>query len=56
MAKKEKELCKWKKDEISEGFDSIIKIVEEPKFVCKKCARVSDKKKWLCSPVQMKKI
>ena len=36
MAKKEKRLCKWKEDEISEKFDKYITIVSDPKFVCKK--------------------
>lgn len=54
MAKKEKRLCKWKEDDISEKFDKLITIVGNPKFVCKKCGRVADKKKWLHKPVSLK--
>jgi hypothetical protein len=54
MAKKEKELCKWKTDDLNEKFDKFIDIVRNPKFVCKKCGRVADKKKWLHKPVAIK--
>ena len=54
MAKKEKRLCKWKEDDISEKFDEFITIVSDPKYVCKKCGRVADKKKWLHKPVSLK--
>jgi len=54
MAKKKKHLCKWKEDDISAKFDKLITIVSGPKFVCKKCGRVADKKKWLHKPVPLK--
>lgn len=54
MAKKENRLCKWKQDDISKKFDKYLKIVRNPKFVCKKCGRVADKKKWLHKPVSLK--
>ena len=54
MAKKEKRLCKWEEDDISKKFDKFITIVSDPKFVCKKCGRVADKKKWLHKPVPLK--
>ena len=54
MAKKEKRLCKWKEDDLSEKFDKFISIVSEPKFTCMKCGRVADKKKWLHKPVPLK--
>lgn len=54
MAKKEKRLCKWKQDDVGENIDKIISIVRDPKFVCKKCGRVADKKKWLHKPVPLK--
>jgi hypothetical protein len=50
MAKKVKRLCKWKEGDISEEFDKLIRIIRKPKFVCKKCGRVADKKKWLHKP------
>ena len=54
MAKKDKRMCKWKEDDISEKFDKYINIVINPKFVCKKCGRVADKKKWLHKPASLK--
>ena len=47
MAKKTKELCKWKQDDIKKNIDDFSDIVRNPKFVCIKCARVAGKKKWL---------
>ena len=54
MAKKTKELCKWKEDDINKKFDDYSDIVRNPKFVCKKCGRVADKKKWLHKPIALK--
>ena len=54
MAKKVKRLCKWKEDDISEKSDKYIRIIREPKFLCKKCGRAADKKKWLHKPVSLK--
>ena len=54
MAKKEKRMCKWKEDDISEKFDKYLNIVRNPKFVCKKCGRVADKIKLLHKPASLK--
>ncbi|MDB9822300.1 hypothetical protein OAC89_01190 [Deltaproteobacteria bacterium] len=54
MAKKEKRLCKWKEDAITEKSHEFIDIIKKPKFFCKKCGRVSDKKKWLHKPYALK--
>jgi hypothetical protein len=53
MAKKAKRLCKWKEDDIAGKFNEFIDIVKNPKFVCKKCGRVADKKKWLHKAVAL---
>jgi hypothetical protein len=53
MAKKKKLLCKWKKDDINKKLDEFSDIVRNPEFVCKKCGRVADKKKWLHKPVAL---
>ena len=53
MAKKEKLLCKWKKEAINKKFDEFCDIVRNPGFVCKKCGRVADKKKWLHKPITL---
>ncbi len=54
MAKKEKRLCDWKKKYLSENLEQLFTIVKEPKFVCEKCGRVANKKKWLHKPVSIK--
>jgi len=54
MAKKDKRLCKWKEDDLSNKFDKYLNIVRNPKFVCKKCGRVADKKGWLHKPASFK--
>ena len=54
MAKKIKELCKWKQEDISDKFEKFSDIVRNPKFVCEKCGRVAEKKKWLHKPIDLK--
>ena len=54
MAKKTKQLCKWKQDDITKQFKKFSGIVGNPNFVCTKCGRVADKKKWLHKPVELK--
>ena len=54
MAKKAKELCKWKQKDVRENFSEFADIVKNPKFVCKKCGRVADKKKVLHKPASLK--
>ena len=50
MAKKDQRLCKWKEDDISKYFDKYLNVVRNPKFVCKKCGRVANKKGRLHKP------
>ena len=54
MAKKEKQLCKWKEETINANFETFKEIVISPRFACKKCGRVANKKKWLHKPVPLK--
>ena len=54
MAKKEKRMCKWSEKDFDKKFDKFVAIVSNPKFACKKCLRVADKKKWLHKPVSLK--
>ena len=54
MAKKTKELCKWKQDDINKKFEKFSDIVRNPKFACTKCGRVADKKKWLHKAAALK--
>lgn len=54
MAKKAKELCKWKKKDVSENFDQFENIIKNPKYICKNCGWVASKKKWLHKPTSIK--
>ena len=53
MAKKEKQLCKWKAEEIAKKFDRYAAIVKNPKYVCQKCGRVANKNKLLHKPAAL---
>jgi len=48
-------LCDLSKKDIKENMDEIIKIVAIPKYICEKCARVSNEKKYLCNPAKLSK-
>jgi predicted nucleic acid-binding Zn ribbon protein len=50
MTEKKETLCKWKCEAYAERFDKLRKIVAEPKYVCLKCGRVAERKKYLCRP------
>jgi hypothetical protein len=49
-----KELCKLKKNELAINFKKIIEITSKPEYICTKCARVANEKKYLCEPTKMK--
>ncbi|GFO67106.1 hypothetical protein GMLC_06850 [Geomonas limicola] len=53
MAKDNKTLCKWDKDEIKDNLKELKKIVAEPRYVCRKCARVAKKEDNLCKPEEL---
>lgn len=48
-----KTLCEWKKHEIAEETAALAKIVCDPRFVCRKCARAAHKDKHLCKPMPL---
>jgi len=47
---KAKSLCKLKKEMISQHFDELAEITRNSQYICSKCARSSESKKWLCKP------
>jgi len=51
--KKLKTFCKWSPKQIEKNFDLLTELLEDPTYVCKKCARVSNSKKALCKPVSL---
>jgi len=44
---KAKSLCKLKKEMISQHINELAEIT----YICSKCARSSESKKWLCKPI-----
>ena len=49
-----KTLCKLVKDDyLKENLKEYIKMVKEPKYICKKCGRVAEKEGMLCKPKKM---
>lgn len=47
---KPQSLCKLSKSEIKEHFSDIFAATQHSKFLCVKCARSAQDKKWLCKP------
>ena len=50
--KKLKEICKWDKGSYEQSLPQLLEVVQEPRFACKTCGRVSRYKKYLCKPVK----
>ena len=50
-----KELCKIQEELIKSDLEAYMKLVNRPKYICKKCGRVANKKKLLCKAVKLKK-
>ncbi len=42
-----KELCEWSRAQLKEHFDQLQTIVSKPVYICPKCGRVANRKKWL---------
>jgi len=47
-------MCHLKKSTLRDHFDDVVKLVDNPKYICKKCFRVSNDKNVLCKPKKMK--
>jgi|GEM_PF-608693 len=48
-----KTLCDWKKHEIIDDIDELLILVRNPRYVCRKCARVAHADKHLCKPMRL---
>jgi hypothetical protein len=53
MAKGQKELCKWDKDDIRDNLDKLKKLVADPRFICRKCGRAAKESDHLCKPEKL---
>lgn len=48
-------LCELKKD-LPKTLDEMLLLALDPKFICKKCGRVSTVKDAVCKPEKIKKV
>ena len=53
MSKNQKELCKWDKDDIKDKLEKLKKLVDEPRFICRKCGRAANDSDNLCKPEKL---
>jgi hypothetical protein len=53
MSSKEKTLCELKKDCLKENLQEYKKLVQEARFLCKKCGRAARDAERLCKPVAL---
>ncbi|MBE0367536.1 hypothetical protein PAUR_a0908 [Pseudoalteromonas aurantia 208] len=49
-----KTLCEWKKKEIESKLTQLTDIVSPSHYLCKKCARTANDKKYLCKGIKLK--
>jgi hypothetical protein len=50
-----KHLCSLSKKGVDENMKKIVSLIVDPKFICMKCARVSNIEDRLCKPKSIKK-
>jgi hypothetical protein len=53
--KLQKTLCTLGRKHIEDTIDYLSEIVGKPKYLCRKCARAANKKKYLCKPAKLKR-
>jgi hypothetical protein len=49
-----KTLCEWKRKDIESKLSQLAEIVSPSHFICKKCARSANDKKYLCKGTKLK--
>ena len=52
---KNKTMCDWNKEDIEKDLKLLSRMADNPKYICKKCARVANSSEHLCKPIRMKK-
>ena len=50
---KVKTFCKWSSKDIEKKINLLAALTEEPRYACKKCARVTNNKKAVCKPIEL---
>jgi hypothetical protein len=45
-----KTLCDWSKKDLEKRADALLALVREPRWYCRKCARVANTARVLCKP------
>lgn len=55
MGASKKKLCKYSKSDIVENLVDLKEMVFSPRFICRKCIRISDNKACLCKPEKLEK-
>jgi hypothetical protein len=50
-----KTLCDWSKSDIEKKLQELREIVRNPRFYCRRCARVAHPAKVLCKPAKLTK-
>lgn len=50
-----KTLCDWSKRDLERHPEKLAELVLEPRFYCRKCARVANTSKVLCKPRKLPK-
>ena len=52
---KKRTLCDWERKDIESNMAILISMVNSPKYVCKKCARVANTDDVLCKSQKIKR-
>jgi hypothetical protein len=52
---KKRNLCDWDRKEIESEMATLVSLVNNPKYVCKKCARVANAEEVLCKSQKIKR-
>lgn len=52
---KDKTLCEWDRRKIEKKLADVVRLIEKPHYVCRKCARAANQPQNLCKPVSIDK-